>query len=143
MRLKFLIIFVLIFFLTQCFSGIDKQGSVTGYAHGVVKTKGGSFRVGELPHAWKKQPIKFRAILFENQNDHATITIDSWCQRAADDRSLEVLTQQLFWFDLGLPSERIPHLNNPCDAAAHPGCGGTDIVIVFDPHVCRGGCDGP
>lgn len=94
MRYFFAIIF-LSFLFVSCFAGIDKQGSVTGYSHGVVKTKGGAFRVGELPSAWKKQPIKFRAILFENQNDQATITLDSWCQRAVDDRSLEVLTQQL------------------------------------------------
>ncbi|EKD50323.1 MAG: hypothetical protein ACD_62C00575G0003 [uncultured bacterium] len=80
----------------NCFGGgIQKQGSVLGYHHGVVKTQGGSFRVGELSDAWQEQDTEYRAVLFLNKNDASTITIDSWCQRAAADGSLEGLTQDL------------------------------------------------
>jgi hypothetical protein len=94
---KLLIIIVLsTLFLTNCFGGLYKSGSVLGYSKGVVKTQGGSFRVGKLPTYWKQEKIAYRAVLFSNQHDHSTITIDSWCRDAADDASLRNLTEDLF-----------------------------------------------
>ncbi len=92
---KILIIIFLSITITSCFGGIEKQGSVLGYSRGVVKTEGGSFRIGNLPSYWKKKGIDYRAILFVNQKDQSTITVDSWCKRAAGDASLKTLTDDL------------------------------------------------
>ncbi len=95
MKHSIVLIFSILILFSSCFAGIDKQGSVTSYSNGVIYTLGGQFRVGKLSSDWKKHEIKYRAAFFVNKKDHATITIDSWCQRAVDDRSLETLTQQL------------------------------------------------
>ncbi|MBU0506669.1 MAG: hypothetical protein ABII18_13685 [bacterium] len=83
-------------FLTSCFGGLQKEGSVLGYSKGVVRTQGGSFYVGKLPTYWKQEKIAYRAVLFANQHDFSTITIDSWCRDAAGDASLRNLTEDLF-----------------------------------------------
>jgi len=94
-QLHFFCIFLLLIFLPACFAGIQKQGSVLDYHQGRVKTEGGSFLVSPLPPVWQQQKIDYRAVLFTNAADQATITIDAWCRRATDDSSLLVQTNQL------------------------------------------------
>ena len=95
MRSHFYIFIFSLLFITSCFGSIEKRGSVKGYYNGVVRTDGGQFRVGTLPAYWKQKKIKFRALFFENQNDHSTITIDSFCRSAVDSGNLEDLTKKL------------------------------------------------
>lgn len=89
MQRHFVFSIIFMFFLSSCFGGLEKRGSVTGYYNGVVRTKGGQFKLGLLPNHWKKKKIKFHALLFENQLDHSTITVDSFCRSAVDGGSLE------------------------------------------------------
>ncbi|MBF0104906.1 MAG: hypothetical protein HQM16_06220 [Deltaproteobacteria bacterium] len=93
--LKYVTSLILFFFLTGCFAGIYKQGSVVGYHNHTVQTRGGAFKIGPLPSYWRNKKIKYRAVFFVNARDHSSITIDSWCQGACDDASLSVLTDQL------------------------------------------------
>jgi hypothetical protein len=91
------LILLLAIFISACFGGnIYKRGSVTGFKHGTVYTHGGSFRIGTLPDYWHEKTISYRALLFENDKDHSTITVDAWCKSAVDDSSLEVLSQHLY-----------------------------------------------
>lgn len=93
MQRHFVLLIYFLFFLASCFGSLDKTGSVTGYYNGVVRTKGGQFKLGILPNHWKQKKIKFHALLFENQLDHSTITIDSFCRSAVDGGSLEKQTE--------------------------------------------------
>lgn len=90
------IFIIAIIFMTSCFGSGKHPGSVSSYYNGVVRTRGGSFRIGVLPRAWERRPLKYRALLFANKNDNATITIDSWCKGAVDDGSLGALTKDLY-----------------------------------------------
>lgn len=89
------VFFLFLLIQTNCFGGIDKSGSVTGYYNGVVRTRGGSFGIGKLPSHWKREKIKYRAVLFLNEADQASVTIDSWCKGAFDDGPLEGLSEDL------------------------------------------------
>ncbi len=93
---KKIFIIVVLISLVSCFGGSKHPGSVSSYYNGVVRTRGGSFRIGALPRAWERRPLKYRALLFANKNDNATITIDSWCKGAVDDGSLASLTKDLY-----------------------------------------------
>lgn len=89
-------IFFLLLSLTSCFGNpIEIRGTVYGHEKGIIKTVGGRFAIGRLPSPWKERRIRERAVLFENQNDHSTITVSSWCKGAVDDVSEEVLSQNL------------------------------------------------
>lgn len=82
--------------LSGCFgAGIDKRGSVYGYENGRVKTVGGDFFVGKLPPIWRMQKIRARAILFRNKADASTITVSSWCGRAAEGDSQADLSRKV------------------------------------------------
>lgn len=106
-RKYFPIIILFFIFFASCFSGnIYRQGSVIGYDKGLVKTHGGSFRIGVLSSDWRWQKIRYRAALFVHRDTHESITIDSWCQGAADDGSLEALTDQLY---LAMNQSQITH----------------------------------
>lgn len=87
---------VLALFFLSCFGGIDKRGSVTGYYNGIVRTRGGSFKIGSLPPYWKRHRIRYRALLFQNRFDRSTVTIDAWCQSAFDDGPLAELSRELY-----------------------------------------------
>lgn len=93
MQRHFVTVFFFMFCMMSCFGSLEKRGSVTGYYNGVVRTKGGQFRLGILPDHWEQKKIKFHALLFENQLDHSTITIDSFCRSAVDGGSLEKQTE--------------------------------------------------
>lgn len=97
MRPQFLTILVLVIALQGCFGAIDKRGSVRGYDKGVVKTVGGQFLVAPLSKDWAKKSVGRRALLFQNREDNATITISSWCKRAFDDGSPKSLSEQLYY----------------------------------------------
>jgi len=94
---QFVIILMLMLALQGCFGTIDKRGSVRGYDDGVVKTVGGQFLVTPLSKDWEKKQVGRRALLFQNRNDQATITISSWCKRAFDDGSPKSLSEQLYY----------------------------------------------
>lgn len=91
-----LIITFLVLSTTHCFGALDKRGSVVGYKQGFVKTQGGQFRIGTLSELWQKKKIKTRALLFQNTQDLATITISSWCHQSADEVTLLSLTDELY-----------------------------------------------
>jgi hypothetical protein len=100
-------VFCFSFLFASCFGGnVYRRGSVMGYDKGLIKTQGGSFRIGVLPSDWRSQKIRYRAVLFVHRDTHESITIDSWCQGAADDGSLESLTDQLY---LAMNQSRITH----------------------------------
>lgn len=86
----------LVLLMSSCFSaGIDKRGAVASYKDGKVNTVGGGYyKIGELPNTWKEKELKYRAVLFKNENDDATITVSSWCKGAYDDAPLEILSMQ-------------------------------------------------
>lgn len=90
---------ILLFFglmLSGCFgAGIEKRGSVYGYENGRVKTVGGDFYVGTLPPDWQIQRIRARAVLFRNKLDASTITVSSWCGRAAEEDSQADLSRKV------------------------------------------------
>jgi len=95
MKFKIIFSFLLVLF-SSCFGNpIERRGTVYGYEKGIIKTMGGRFAIGILPSPWKEQRIRERAVLFENLNDHSTITISSWCKGAIDDVSQEILSQNL------------------------------------------------
>lgn len=97
MHKLFPIIFCFLILFASCLGGnVYRRGSVVGYDKGLVKTHGGSFRIGILPSSWRHQKIRYRAALFVHQDTKESITIDSWCQGSADDGSLESLTDQLY-----------------------------------------------
>lgn len=97
MARKFIPIFCFLISFVSCFGGnVYRRGSVVGYDKGLVKTHGGSFRIGILPSDWRLEKIRHRAVLFVHRDTHESITIDSWCHGAADDGSLESLTDQLY-----------------------------------------------
>lgn len=96
-RNPILILFFSLMIFSSCFGGsIYKKGSVLGYKNGVVNTHGGKFRVGKLSDDWVQKNVRYRAVFFQHKRDLASITIDSWCQSAADDASLESLSKQLY-----------------------------------------------
>lgn len=91
-----ILVFSLMIF-SSCFGGsIYKKGSVLGYKNGVVNTHGGKFRVGKLSDEWQQKNLRYRAVFFQHKREKSSITIDSWCQSAADDASLETLSRQLY-----------------------------------------------
>lgn len=89
---KFLI---LLFFLTSCFGGVDKRGSVTSYRPGLVMTEGGSFKVGELSSDWQKKDLGYRAAIFGNEKLQASLGVDSFCKGSFNDAPLSLLAKQL------------------------------------------------
>lgn len=89
------ILFVILGLFSSCFGGIDTSGSVLGYKKGVIRTEGGSFRVGALGNDWQRVSLKIRALVFKNSVTGDTITVDSWCKGAYDDGPLESLADQL------------------------------------------------
>lgn len=95
MKQKLIIFSMVLLVMTSCFGGMEKQGSVKSYYNGIVRTVGGAFRIGSLPRYWDQKSIKFRALLFENDRDGSTITIDSWCRGAYSDSSLTGLMSEL------------------------------------------------
>lgn len=89
-------IFFLLLSLTSCFGNpVEIRGTVYGHEKGIVKTVGGRFAIGKLPSPWKERRIRERAVLFENPNDHSTITVSAWCKGAVDDVSQDVLSHSL------------------------------------------------
>lgn len=90
------VLFVLTLSFAACISGIDKVGSILGYKAGVVTTQGGAFRIGELGTEWQRHKVDIRALVFQNQHDGATITVDSWCRGTFDDGPLSGLVDQIF-----------------------------------------------
>lgn len=108
MARKFISIFCFLILFASCFGGnVYRRGSVIGYNNkGLVKTHGGSFRIGILPSDWRLEKIRYRAVLFVHRDTHESIMIDSWCQGAADDGSLESLTEQLY---LAMNQSQITH----------------------------------
>jgi hypothetical protein len=85
------------FFLVGCIGGgVKKTGKVVGYRDGEVLTKKGSYRVGELPPAWKRVKLGKALVAFRNREFQSTISTDSFCDQAYDDSSLKMLTRHLF-----------------------------------------------
>lgn len=95
MRSKIFLFFLWLPFMSCFGNPIDTRGTVYGHENGIIKTVGGRFAIGPLPSSWKERRLRERAVLFENLNDQATITVSSWCKGSIDDVSQEVLSQNL------------------------------------------------
>lgn len=90
-----LLIVIMMVAVNGCFGGIEQAGSVLNYQEDIVKTQGGAFRIGRVVPPWKRHRVNYRALVFENPLDGATLTIDSWCKGAFDDAPIAILADQL------------------------------------------------
>lgn len=95
---RFLTLLIIFSVLSSCFGGgVDKRGSVKSYKDGLVTTRGGLFKVGQLSNQWFEKPIGYKAILFKHRQHEASITVDAFCKGSFDDSPLHLLAQQLFY----------------------------------------------
>lgn len=92
----FMLIFgIFLLGLSGCFGGMDLRGSIDGYQKNVVKTKGGSFRIGALGPHWQLKKNKLRALTFFEKRTKSNITISAFCKNSAPSGSLTSLAGQI------------------------------------------------
>lgn len=89
-------ILTLVILLSSCFGTIDKRGSIKSLKDGVVFTRGGQFRIGTLSPEWIRTPLKFRALIWNNSQNHNTIMVSSFCKRSRSDGPIKGLMDELF-----------------------------------------------
>lgn len=129
---KFILLLFLLFIVAACFGGIDKRGAVLSYVNGVVRTKGGTFHIGKLPPAWRREDTAFHALVFLNRDDQSSITVDSFCKGAFDDTGLKTLTRELTRGIEGFQvAEQLPVSLSQREALHTTGSGQVDGAPVF------------
>lgn len=94
---KWFAMIVLAVSMSACFGGgKEPSGSIQGYRDGVVKLREGSYRVGDLPQAWKRVKFTYNSVVFRHTPTQASISTYAVCKETAEDASLEVLTRHLY-----------------------------------------------
>ena len=91
------IIFLSLFIWPACFGAVDSRGSVKGFAHGLVQTEGGAFRVGKLSDSWKRESFGYKAIMFKHKERDASVSVSSFCKGSFDDAALSLLSDQALY----------------------------------------------